>query len=569
MEFPRLPPVTFLPGRKLDRLTMENADPFLIVGAGPIGLYTALLLARHGLSSTIVEQFPSNLRAPKAHVVNPRTLEIFRQTGLDLARLRQVATPAEDSAVVRFAASLAGREYGMVPFERQDPGVLEFTPTPLMNIPQPYLEDYLASLVAAQPRVTVRREHMWSSVEQQDGRCRSAIEGPGGAYTFDSEYLLACDGAGSSVREMLEIPMDGTGGVQSCLTLHVKANLRPVVRDRPAIIYWVINPQAAGAFVAHDIDSNWIFIRFDGVGEFSQGAPTMDEARALIRAAIGADVDFEILRMAPWLMTAEVAANYRAGNVFLVGDAAHRFPPNGGLGMNTGLQDAHNLAWKLAAVKEGWADPGLLDSYERERRGVARANSEQSLSNALSAPRLIGALVAASEYIGQEMPADLAAEVEEAIRLNAVTFGNLGLQLGFSYNPGKPLPPAPDVYDPSADPGDRLPHAWLSPSGAKRSTLDLLPYDRFTLFHTRAGSDFAAAAQTALAPMPLKVVEAGEALGFPEDWLALTGLDRPAMLIVRPDGHVLARVEGVSAAALSALAAEWTAYVSRSAFQRA
>lgn len=522
----------------------------LIVGGGPVGLFTALLLARHGFQPVVVERYPSPLRAPKAHVLNPRTLEIFRSAGLDIDHMRTLGPKLKDSGEVRFMSSLAGREYGWLPYERQDLGVLAYTPTPLMNLPQPFLEDYLGELIAATPAVDLRRQHVWKSVEQIEGRCRSTITGPTGTdYVFESDHVLACDGAGSSVRQALGIQMEGAAEVQSCLTIHFEANLREIVRDHPAIIYWVVNRAIAGAFVAHDIDRNWILIRFDQPNDPVDRVVSLEEARRMVLSAVGADADVTVKRAVPWLMTAEVATRFQAGGVFLIGDAAHRFPPNGGLGLNTGIQDAHNLAWKLAAVAEGWAAESVLDTYQTERRGVAKANSDQSLSNALTMPRLIGALVAAADYVDEPLPPLLAQEMKEAIAANAVTFDNLGLQLGFSYDLYKPLPPAPDVFEPRAEPGDRLPHAWIN-EAARQSVLDVLDDGAFTLLlgcgvHRPPASDL-------VGLPPHEIVEVGA--DWPADWLKLTGLNGSGMVLVRPDGHIAARVSGVGENQIEALA---------------
>jgi 2-polyprenyl-6-methoxyphenol hydroxylase-like FAD-dependent oxidoreductase len=525
----------------------------LIVGGGPVGLFTALVLARHGCSSTVVERHASPLQAPKAHVLNSRTLEIFRAIGLDVDNMRRLATRLEDSRVVRFKASLKGRDYGSVPFERQDDAVREVTPLPLMNLPQPILERILGEKAAAEPRIDVRRPCTWRSVEQRDGLCRSTLERADGTETIESRYVLACDGAGSSVRTALDIAMEGEASVHSCMTIHFHANLRQVVGEGTAIIYWVINADVAGALIAHDIEHNWVFLRFDGFNPNDALPTTPDEANRIIRRAIGADAEFQIQRVVPWTMTAEVAAQYRKGNVFLVGDAAHRFPPAGGLGLNTGLQDGHNLAWKLAAINQGWADDRVLDSYERERRPVALANSERSLTNMLTAPRLVAALAAAAAHGNDDLPEELQKELQEAIVANSVTFDNhLGLHLGFSYDPARPAPIAAKTYVPRAAPGDRLPHAWFG-STTNQSVLDLLHPDSFTLFVAGGGEELKKQAVAAFSPVPLRVVAAAHDTGFPDHWLALSGLDRPAVLLVRPDGHVLAHADGVDADALVTL----------------
>lgn len=538
-------------------MDVRNHSDVLVVGGGPVGLFTSLLLARHGLASTVVERWQAPLDAPKAHVINPRTLEIFRAAGIQDGVLRGQATRLADSRHVRFRASLAGREYGKVLFEQQDESAKALTPTPLLNLPQPKLERLLAELVRKQPLVQVRRGCTWRAVEQQDGLCVSSLSQDNVESAFTSRYVLACDGAGSSVRSALGVGMDGVEAVQSCLTIHFHANLRSVIGEATAMIYWTINTQIAGVLIAHDIDHNWVFLRFDAL---NAGAPSdrasHEEAQSMIRAAIGADVPFEVQRVVPWTMTAQVARQYRKGNVFLLGDAAHRFPPSGGLGMNTGLQDAHNLVWKLAAERAGWAGPALLDSYERERRGVAVANSDQSLSNMHTTPRLAMAMVAAAPYEHTELPADMAKEVVDAMEANAVTFDCTGLHLGFSYDPAHPLPPAPDVYVPRAAPGDRMPHAWLGDAANGRSVLDLLDDRRFTVIASGQSAGLDAEVQAAFAPLPTKSVNLDAEAGVPASWRALTGLDQPGWLVMRPDGHVLCLQVGVGAAPLAAAVTE-------------
>ena len=282
-----------------------------------------------------------------------------------------------------------------------------------------------------------------------------------------------------------------------------------------------------------------------------------DEARcrALVLEAAGGDIpDLEIIRATPWTMTSQIADRYGDGRILLAGDAAHRFPPTGGLGLNTGIQDVHNLAWKIAAIENGRASDSLLDSYEAERRPVALRNAEQSLGNAyrmaalseLRCPETIWQDDARfSDWLNED---DRAERIQKAVDLQAQHFDSFGLQLGFSYPPSTDKVEDAGVYVPCAAPGHRLPHAWLSAGAEEKSTLDLLDPCRFTLFIGHG---------TAPAPAlgdicSLNIVDLNDRR-IPATWRALLELGAGDVLLVRPDGHVAYR--GAPGGVESALAA--------------
>lgn len=532
---------------------MDVVDvPVLIVGAGPAGITTALLLGRLGVDALLVERRQGPQRAPAAHVVNARTFEICRQAGVDMAALAAASQSPADAGAVYWVTKLGGEVLGRLPYEQQGDEVLAVTPTPLRNLSQHRFEPILLDALRAAGGAAPRYGHRWRSAEDDGDGITSTVEADGRTYRVRSRYVIGADGAGSPVRKSLGIPQIGPDRLQSCMMIHVAANLRSVVRDCPGVLYWVNDPDGRGVFVAHDIDREWVYMYpFDADRE---SPASFDHARCekLVRRALATpDVAFEVRTVGPWMMTCQVSERYRQGRVFLVGDAAHRFPPTGGLGLNTGVQDAHNLAWKLAAVLGGTAPDALLDTYEGERRPVAQHNAEQSLQNAMrlmEVPQALGFdedLDVARRRFAETL-ADPARRrtLTDAIANQAEHFDLLGLQLGFTYAAGALLPdgeappePVARTFVPSSSPGARLPHGWLSEG---LSTLDLVAHDRLTLL---VGSDGDAWIEAARAVHPrLACVRLPDDVPDPSDWWhATAGMRAGGALLVRPDQHVAFR----------------------------
>jgi 2,4-dichlorophenol 6-monooxygenase len=335
-----------------------------------------------------------------------------------------------------------------------------------------------------------------------------------------------------------------------------------------------MDPDAVGVFIAHDIENTWVFMKPYDPAANAPDDFTEEVCATLVRRAIGDDsAAFRVCSISPWTMTAQVADRYRSGRVFLVGDAAHRFPPTGGIGLNTGIQDAHNLAWKLRWVEAGWAGPALLDSYQAERRDVARRNTDQSLANARKMGQVARALGIGADP--EATRASLAAVLGDPARRAAVQaaiddqidhFDMLGLDLGFCYESGAVIPdgsPRRLGANPTRDfiattrPGSRLSHAWVTRGGKRVSTLDLAPYDRFTLLTGARGEGWVdAAARHAGVPLDCIRIGAGGEAEDPEGaWARACEIDAGGALLVRPDGHVAWRVRTGVADPGAALAA--------------
>jgi 2-polyprenyl-6-methoxyphenol hydroxylase-like FAD-dependent oxidoreductase len=521
------------------------------------------LLAQQGIASLVVDRREGPHRAPQAHVVNPRSLEIFRQMGVNLEKLRALATRREDGSRVRWMTRLDGEELGSLPYERQGDENLAFTPTPLLNLSQHLFEPVLLDAARAADSTEIRYRQQWEALQQDDGGVTSKIRdvATDEVYEVRSRYVLAADGASSRVRRALGIEMLGPDSLQSFLMIHFEANLRSVVKDRPAIIYWLLNPDNACTLVAHDIESTWVLMHPFDPAKDSRESYTPERCHEIVRAAIGPEAPaFELKDTSAWTMTAQLAERYRSGRVFLVGDSAHRFPPTGGMGMNTGVQDAHNLVWKVAAVDKGWAAPALLDTYEVERRPVAQNNTDQSLSNAMKMFDVFAALglspdLEASRASYRAALADTAARaaLDRAIENQQEHFDMFGLQLGFRYEAGALVPDgvaSPRCENPVRDfvpalrSGARLPHAWIVRDGRRASTLDLVAPIGFTLITGRdAAAWVRAASEQSQVPVTC-VVEGRDFLDSDGDLARVSQLGPSGAVLVRPDQHVAWHVTG-------------------------
>jgi 2-polyprenyl-6-methoxyphenol hydroxylase-like FAD-dependent oxidoreductase len=520
----------------------ERVD-VVIVGAGPTGLTAAHLCARLGLSAIVLERRAGPQRSPAAHAVNARTFEIWRQAGVAMQPLLDAALSPSEAGSVHWVTRLGGEVIGSLPYERQGDEMLAVTPTPLRNLSQHRLEPLLLA-----PELDVRYRHAWTGATEtdtDDGVMVVDVDGPDGAYRIHASYLLGADGAAGAVRGSIGIELVGPRTIQSFVMVHLAADMTDLVGDDTGVLWFVVDPTATGTFVSHGLDREWVYMHeWDPEGDPVERY-TPERCAAMVRAALeDPSVPFEVLGVSTWHMSAQIADTYRRGRIFLVGDAAHRFPPTGGLGLNTGVADAHNLIWKIAAVEAGWANPDVLDSYESERRPVAQFNCDQSLHNAfklVEVPMALGVTVDADELDARLADPVRRTEVETAIAGQATHFDLLGLQLGHVYDgplvvdDGTPPilldEPARD-YEPSTRPGGRLPHGWID---ADTSTLDLVDPTVLTVL-VRAGTR---------APVPPPAIPTCVRTIDADVWDHTFELAPDCCLIVRPDQHIAARCSTV------------------------
>jgi len=352
-----------------------------------------------------------------------------------------------------------------------------------------------------------------------------------------ADYVIAADGANSPTREQLGIGMTGPEALQHYLMIHFEADLRELTSAHPGLLYFCLSPDAGGVFIGYERDRTWVFMQSYDPETQSRDDFNDETCRNLIEAAAGAAIDdIRIRNVSPWTMSAQVADAYRQGRVFLAGDAAHRFPPTGGLGLNTGVADAQNLSWKLAKVLHGQAGPVLLDSYEPERRTIAQINTQQSLTNSAKIMHMFAAVYGADPAKTAEHYAAMCANpddplVREAVEIQRPHFDSFNLQLGYRYGACVD-PDAIDIsrYEPAFELGDYLPLVKLTDGPW---LLGLLPNDNFALV---TGPDGASWVNDQIA-----VFTEGVDFEPTQSFHERAGLSASGALLIRPDGHICAR----------------------------
>jgi len=506
--------------------------PVLIVGGGPVGLSASILLSRLGVSSRLVERRAGTALHPKARNINMRTMEIFRQCGVE-DDIRSAGLPVERTRFLIWAESLAGREIERRVEKRSHPDGQLPSAAKHCLCAQDDLEPVLRRHADALAPGTLAFATELIRFEQDAKGVTATIRDALGEQQLRAQYLIAADGARSPVRRALGVSMHGVPELYRSVNVLMNADLTPWVKDRPAAIYLIQQPDLRATIMTINGVNRWGFL-INLPLEASFEPYTPQRCADVVRAAVGApDLDVGILGIDPWVAAAEVAGRYRVGRVFLAGDAAHHMPPTGGFGLNTGVQDAHNLAWKLAAVLKGWARPGLLDTYETERRPFGQFVTEQCLETAISMGR---------GPQSDNAPAKLA---------RPEFHSELGMIFGANYTSAAVIPDGTDLpvaanpvadYLPSARPGSRAPHVWLTRDGRRMSTHDLVDF-RYTLFAGERGMEWRDASReaAALLDVPLGAMTIGRRADVTDtegQWTSVFGIEDDGAVLVRPDGHV-------------------------------
>ena len=540
--------------------------PVLIVGGGPVGLSLSIMLSRHGIKSLLVERHPSTSIHPKARNIHARTMEIFRQYGVEQDVL-EAALPPEQTDSIVWVRSLAGEEIERRTMRGATEQTRDLSPSRQCFCAQdelePVLRAYTERLGVGELRFSTECIGFRQDV---DGITATLRERQGGTErTVRARYLVAADGADSGIRRAAGIRMIGREAVYESVNILLRADLSPWTAERPAALYFVDNPAVGGTFLTINGRDRWGLLANDLARCGRKGeAFTPEFCVEVVRAAAGVpDLPVEILGIQPWTAAAQVAERYRDGRLFLAGDAAHHLPPTGGFGMNTGIQDVHNLAWKLAGVLDGWANPALLDTYEAERLPVGRDRTEQSLVNAIS--------------MGRDATAGPDAPPSSGTTARPEYLSELGLIFGAVYDSAAIVPdgtapvevanPVAD-YRPNARPGSRAPHLWLTTAGGEPVSAHDLCALRFALVAGPAGrawrDETRRIARASSVPLEAYTAGPGGDLTDPTGtWAELYGVDADGAVLIRPDGHVAWRSRSLSAAPTTDLAGTLGAVLGR------
>lgn len=556
----------------------------LVVGAGPAGLTAAALLAGYGTDAITISKYPGPANSPRAHYTNQRAMEVFRDLGIE-DQVRDVAVPGELMASTVWATSFAGRElarlmsWGTGVARKSDYEAA--SPCAVCNIPQHILEPVL--LEAGRNRgADIRFSAELTGIEQTPEAVHALVRdrGTGTEYTIRARYAIGADGARSTVAGQAGFGFDGEAGLAHRATVWLEADLTRYAAHRPGILYFICQPgdySPAGysVFVCVRPWTEWaMLLSYDP----AEGESVLSVPAVTARAAslIGDDtVGIRVKSVSRWQVNHMLARDYRRGRIFLAGDAAHRHPPGNGLGSNTAVQDAYNLAWKLAHVLRGQAGDALLDSYHAERRPVGKQVVDRALNSTMNQPtlpRMLGFRPGQSADDGWRSVGELFADSEAGRRrrdaLQAAVdrqhyqFNAHGVELGQRYQSaaivadGTPFPDYdrdPELYyQPTAHPGARLPHAWLEHRGQRVSTLDLAGRGRFTVLAGIGGRTWLDAAAKVAAELGVGIAgrQAGRGCDYDDvlgEWTRARETGDHGCLIVRPDHHIAWRSDDLPA----------------------
>ncbi|MGF4041951.1 FAD-dependent monooxygenase [Paenarthrobacter nitroguajacolicus] len=512
----------------------------VIIGAGPVGLSAAILLGRFGVDTLVVERRTERSRHPRSRAVSCRTMEVFRELGL-AEEVRAAALPGGPRRLLGSDVVSPWRSVVTSNAYTNDSADTSLGPETLDVVlcSQDVLEPILVDAAQAQESVAVEFGKTVSTVNDTGEEVLVSILGDTGLQEVAAKYVIAADGAASQVRTALGIGTTGEQDLQTAVSVLFRSPLIQRRTGDPSSFIYLDNPDTIGAVVIAPVDAT-DRVAMLGRPLVMDRVPFEDiDWTTQILDAIGDPHEsVELMDARTWTVGAWVADKYQSGRIFLAGDAVHVMPPYGGFNQNTGIQDVHNIAWKLAAVINGWADPGLLETYEVERRPVAVFNMAEAVRNFRS---IVG-------------------NVDEGPRsFRPENFVHPGLDIGFRYDRGAVAGATTldagwpvGAFTPTAAVGERAPHLWLDGEGAV-STLDLFGRELVILSRSGSGPAKEAAQRAEIHGIPYRAVTFGPSGDFVDAesaWAAAYNVHDDEAILVRPDGHVLARLDGSDSGAL-------------------
>lgn len=548
----------------------------LVVGSGPAGSTMAALLSTYGVSNVLVTKYRWLSDTPRAHITNQRALEVLRD--LDLEQdAKLYGAPQELMGDNVFCTSLAGEELGRLRTWGTHPTSAArhqlASPTRMMDLPQNFLEPIVFGAACARG-TQARLSTEYLSHKQDKTGVTSLVRDrvTGEEYEIRSKYLIGADGGNSQVAKDAGLRMNGKMGVAGSMNIIFKGDLSRYVAHRPSVLYWVMQPGSNVGGIGMGLVrmvrpwDEWLIVwGYD----INQPAPEVDDAFAknVAYSLIGDDtIPLEIKSVSTWTVNHMHALDYSKGRVFCMGDATHRHPPSNGLGSNTSIQDAFNLAWKMAMVVKGEAAPSLLDSYQQERAPIGK----QIVNRANKSIEEFGPIFQALGLLDTKDPEQMKANMEarkknsaageeqrkklrEAIARKVYEFDCHGVEMNQRYASVAVVPDgskdpgfkgdAELCYEPTTFPGARLPHVWLEKGTQKLSSLDLCGHGRFTLMTGIGGEGWVEAAKQVASAMKLDirtvVVGPGRDIEDPYgDWARAREVGDAGCVLVRPDHHV-------------------------------
>lgn len=522
--------------------------PVLIVGGGPVGLALAGDLGWRGVGSILAEKRSGRVDQPKMDMVGVRTMEFCRRWGI-VDWVESAGYNREYPQDCAWVTTLNGYEFGREPFPPPSQEKLPpQSPQKRERCPQNFFDPVLDRFAERSGLCELRRHSELLAFEDGPDSVVAELRDTetGEVFEVAAQYLVGCDGGSSLVRTSLGIGMSGDGVLTYTSNAIFRCDhLEDMHHLEPAYRYIFIGPEGTWAtLVAINGRDQW---RFSLIGDSQRTEATEAEIRAAIVRAVGRDFDFDVLSILPWTRSQLVADSYRSGRVFIAGDAAHLTSPTGGFGMNTGILDAVNLSWKLAAVVQGWGGETLLDSYDAEQRPVAIRNVTEAGGNL---QRMLSPRIARPDpliFTGDDAAARAARREygDNYTEMMRREWYSIGIHLGYIYEDSPAIVPdgttTPDMtvssYTQTARPGSRAPHFWL---GEGRSILD--EFGRgFVLLDIGASGGPAATSVIERAAdelgVPLRVVQVREN--------AVRELYGARYVLVRPDGSVAWRGQDV------------------------